>query len=313
MPYVDGEWVSEEVHSMFKEKNGGFKPGWISDTGYRFKKAVTVEMTLPPAVYSFAPSDQGLFFEKKFFPTDRPAILPGLPHQYILDQIKTFWSKKDIYREHGLLHKRGIFMYGNPGCGKTSIIRLLCDEILKMNGIIFTIDDFKNAGKFISEFRSAEPERPILTIQEDIEGFFDGSAGPDQLKAALSFLDGENQANNIVHLATSNEPEKLADRFIKRPGRFDLIVGIHAPSEETRRAYLEYVDPNLKEDVLNDIVTQSKGLSLAYLRELISTYVCLGIPLEETIKRLKSDSKKKLLKNPKNGEEKFGFTVGYEG
>ena len=126
----------------------------------------------------------------------------------------------------------------------------------------------------------------------------------------MSFLDGENQTNNIVHLATTNEPEKLADRFIKRPGRFDLIIGMHAPTEETRRAYLQHVDPKLESSILEELVTKTEGLSLAYLRELISTYVCMGIPLDETLKRLRSDAKVKKLKNKIEG--KLGFTIGYD-
>ena len=142
------------------------------------------------------------------------------------------------------------------------------------------------------------------------QGFFDGTAGPTELKQALSFLDGQDQTNKVVHLATTNEPEKLADRFIKRPGRFDLVIGIHNPTSETRRAYLQHVSPNLETEILDELVEKSEGLSLAYLRELISTYVCLEIPLKETIERLKHDSGKKGLKNKE--DRTMGFTVGYK-
>lgn len=316
MPYRDGQWVndknSELVDLAFSQVTGESKAGWVSETGFKFKKVTLVEHKLPAGVYSFFESDNGRFFEKQNFPTDKPVSLPGLPCEHILNQIKMFWDKREVYHQHGLLHKRGILLYGSPGCGKTSIIRLLCDEIIKADGVVFSIDSFQKAATFVSEFRQAEPERPILTIQEDIEGFFDGTAGADELKAALGFLDGENQTDNIVHLATTNEPEKLADRFIKRPGRFDLVIGLHAPLRETREAYLRHVDPNLDSVVLQEIVEKTDGLSLAYLRELISTHVCLGIPIDETLSRIRTDSKKKILKNKKS-EEKFGFTVGYEG
>jgi SpoVK/Ycf46/Vps4 family AAA+-type ATPase len=304
--YVDGIYVSDDTaDSGLLKKFESPEQGWSSQSGFRFQRAGYVSKKLPSAIYRFVQTDNGMFFEKQSFPTDIAVSLPGLPSDYILDQMKLFWQKADIYKEHGLIHKRGILMYGSPGCGKTSIVRLLCNEILKMG------DDYTRAASFVGEFRSAEPERIILTIQEDIEGYFDGSAGPEQLKSALSFLDGENQTNNIVHLATTNEPEKLADRFIKRPGRFDLVIGMHAPTEETRRAYLRHVDPNLNEDVLEELVQKTEGLSLAYLRELISTYVCLNISLDDTLKRLRFDSKRKSLKNKEDG--KMGFTVGYGG
>lgn len=308
MPYIDGVWTSADRPELEVKKTG--VQGWASQTGFRYQRAGLVSTTLPTGIYGFLKNDHGIFFESRIFPTDNAISLPGLPSDYILDQIKLFWEKGDEYRKHGLIHKRGILLYGQPGSGKTSLIRLLCNEILKRDGVVFLIDDFEMAASCVSEFRSAEPDRIILTVQEDIEGFFDGSAGPDQLKAALSFLDGEDQTNNVVHLATTNEPEKLADRFIKRPGRFDLVIGLHSPTEDTRRAYLRHVDPNLDESILEELVKKSDGLSLAYLRELISTYVCLGIPLEDTLKRLRSDSQRKGLKNKK--DNRVGFTVGYD-
>ena len=182
MPYIDGEWFDRDAYNsqMAKQmiKADGDSQGWSSQSGFRFQRAGIVKEILPSAIYKFIKTDQGMFFEKQTFPTDQAISLPGLPSDYILNQMKVFWEKADLYKEHGLIHKRGILMYGAPGCGKTSIVRLLCDEILKMGGVVFSIDDFENAASFVNEFRSIEPERMILTIQEDIEGYFDGSAGP---------------------------------------------------------------------------------------------------------------------------------------
>lgn len=310
MTYIDGAWIPQKNSDCPIIERVKTSDGWVSQSGFRFLRAGVVKSTLPPDIYRFIRTDQGMFFEKQFFPTDIAASLPGLPSALILDQIKMFWEKAQVYKDHGLLHKRGILLYGSPGCGKTSIIRLLCNDILDLGGIVFTIDDFELAGSFISEFRSVEPNRPVMTIMEDIEGFFDGSAGTVQLKAALSFLDGQDQTNNVVNLATTNEPEKLADRFIKRPGRFDLIIGIHAPGTETRDAYLRHVDPSLSDEIRTRIVEKTEGLPLAYLREVMSSHVCLGVSLEDTLVRLKHDASKKVLKNKEDGQ--FGFTVGYD-
>jgi SpoVK/Ycf46/Vps4 family AAA+-type ATPase len=151
-----------------------------------------------------------------------------------------------------------------------------------------------------------------MTILEDIEGIFRGDQGNREVKAALSLLDGQDQVNNITHIATTNQPEELADRFIKRPGRFDLVIGIHAPSAETRRGYLQHVTKEqIPADKLEELVGKTEGLSLAYLREIASTFLCLDMPIEETLTRLQKNFKMKGLTS-KTRAAKLGFSIGYE-
>lgn len=304
--YIDGVWAGEVLSDKFISRSGG----WVSETGDRFKAVSVVKTALDSGVYSFDKTDQGLFFVTQPFRSDVPARLPGLPCDIILDQIELFWTKEEIYKKHGFVHKRGILLYGEPGCGKTSIIRLLANQIIERGGIVFSIDDFELASQAVTAFRKVEKTRPILTIQEDIEGLFDGSAGNDQVKSALSFLDGQDQVDNIVHIATTNQPEKIADRFIRRPGRFDLVIGIKKPLPETREAYLRHVTNNtIPEEKLKEIVLKSEGFPMSYLREIASTNICLGINLDDTIARLKHNKKAQF----KNTESDLGFVIGYEG
>lgn len=306
--YVDGEWVRDEA--KYAKNLEARKGGWTSDTGARFRAAGMVKDILPSDVYVFRDTESGRFFEKRQFPSDDVAYLPGLPCDYIVNQINEFWKKGAIYQKYGMVHKRGILLYGPPGCGKTSIVKLLCNDLIKKNGVIFSISDFRDAENFVADFRRVEPDRPILTIQEDIEGLFEGKEGAEQIKAALSFLDGQAQVNNIVHIATTNQPESLADRFIKRPGRFDLVIGLHEPTAETREAYLKYIFKNMvSESDLKKLVDETSGLGLAYLREVAATYLCLEIPIAETLKRLHSNKKMKSLKVD---DKKLGFTIGYD-
>jgi energy-coupling factor transporter ATP-binding protein EcfA2 len=242
--------------------------------------------------------------------SDNLIDLPDLPTEYILNQIKKFWSKKEEYAKYGFLQKRGILLYGPPGCGKSSIIAMLKRQIVELDGVVFGLEDFETLTSGLREFREVEPERPVMTIAEDLETYLEGSNGSNVAKsetAALALYDGENQINNVVHIATTNKPDALADRFIRRPGRFDLVIGLHAPTRNTRKAYLESIcKTGLTNEQLNDILDKTKGLSLAYMREIATTFLVLEIPLEETIKRLTKNAKQ-------NFSEREGFSVGFSG
>ena len=158
--------------------------GWAAHSGV-FQSVDDVRVVLPPGIYRMDTGDGKKFFTPVQSPSDSPIDLPGLPSKYLLDQIKLFWSRADRYAEYNFLQKRGILLYGAPGCGKTSIINLLCQDLIGIGGVIFMIDDFEIANACIRHFRTIEPDRPIMTLMEDIEGVFKGEQGNGEIKAAL--------------------------------------------------------------------------------------------------------------------------------
>lgn len=269
---------------------------------------------LPAGVYT---SYQNINGERLFYKyetnTDAVYELPGLPVDFILNQLTTFWAKTAEYKKYGFLQKRGIMLYGPPGCGKSSIVGLIRKNLLDMDGIVFVPmsgTGFSGLSSALAAFRELEPDRPIMTLVEDIETLLESSNGSlvaESEKAALALYDGENQIDNVVHIATTNKPDAVADRFIRRPGRFDVVVGIHNPSRETREAYLVKVcNGHLTLEQKNHILDNTEGLSLAYMREIASTFLVLGLSLEETINRLKMQSKAKY-----KYSSKTGFTIGF--
>ncbi|VVB52802.1 Proteasome-activating nucleotidase 1 [uncultured archaeon] len=289
-----------------------------ANNGTKFASVGKTTRELPAGEYIFEEDSNGrTWASKQKSITDNLIDLPGLPTQFILDQINMFWSKGEEYAKYGWLQKRGILLYGDPGCGKTSIIALLKRQLIGLNGLIFGMGEggYSQLTGGLKEVRDTEPERPVMTVVEDIETYLEGSNGSNvarQEKDALALYDGENQINNVVHIATTNKPDVVADRFMKRPGRFDLVIGLHSPTEAARRVYLESIcKGNISEAQIDEIVTASKGLSLAYMREIASTYLVLGIPLQETIARLRKNSKQNFTKTNKEGFE-VGFGLNKE-
>lgn len=265
--------------------------------------------TVPAGVYSVKIDNVSWYLEPTFFSSDELLKLPGLPIDFITGQIDTFWTRQKTFASCGLLHKRGILLYGAAGCGKTSIIKLLANKLIEDNGIVLLLDDPILAGTALQGIRQIEPDRPILTVIEDIDAFM---TDEHERRLLLAFLDGETQVNHVVHLATTNHPDLLDETIVKRPGRFDVVIELKQPVKEAREAYLRtLIGKQVSEEELMHLVEATAGLGLAHLRELVSATHCLGLNTEETLKRLKGNITLKL-KSPKVGsEEGLGFSVGF--
>lgn len=283
-----------------------------SKRGGLYRPVGHTQDTIPAGIYEIDNDNSGWFLSKVKFPSDALLRLPGMPIDFILDQIKAFWERENLFKQTGLLHKRGILMYGPAGCGKTSIIRLLCDDIVRRDGIVIMVTNCRLAETALGGIRQIEPRRPILTIIEDIETFMGASDESSSARALLALLDGETQVDHIVHLATTNKPEQLEDRIVKRPGRFDLVVGLNHPVADARRTYLEnLLHDHVSKEEMDVMVEETEGLGLAHLRELVVASYCLGMDRKETLARLRTNFKDKLKVKSSKAAGQLGFTVNF--
>lgn len=247
----------------------------------------TVEK-LPAGVYeTFAvPGMWGV--EKLDINSDGIYHLPDMATQLVLDEVQKFWDSEDKYRKHKLLYKRGILLFGPPGGGKTVAIKMLINELISKDGIVLIISDVRLAIVVLKAIRRIEPKRNLIVLFEDIDEIigYNGEA------SVLSMLDGENNVDNILHIATTNYPEKLGPRLVNRPSRFDRRLHVGMPSDAARKAYLEKATDNgLSEEQLVQWVADTKEMSVAHLRELVAAVYCLDQPYPEVVKRLQEMAK----------------------
>lgn len=276
----------------------------------RFYATNVTHDILPSGVYESATDEnENVFLREIEFPSDELVTMAGTPIPYVLDQIMNFQSKVSLFHRLGLVFKRGILFYGPAGCGKTSIIRLIVNEIIKSGGIVLSISNLDDDQNALLKLRQIEPTRQILAIFEDIEKLMDTEEHASNL---LSFLDGEKQIGNIISLATTNKPDILEDRLLKRPGRFDVIIGLNPPTAEARLQYLSRLFKDFDHGLdMNKLVADTEGLGLAHLREVVVSVVCLDQSYEDTIRRLKGNIKEHI-KAPKIGQIcTTGFTFGF--
>jgi len=252
--------------------------------------------TLPSGLYEitwdYKVNDFCMLYQK--INTDELFELPTEEIENILKDIKSFWKKKDFYQQYKPTHKRGILLHGDPGCGKSGIIQLCMKQIInELEGIVINLKDensIKGYLELIPKFRQIEPNRPLIVIIEDIDSVAEYSN--DCTSALLNILDGIKQIENVVYIATTNYPEKLAERITNRPSRFDRRYYVSPPSEEVRKVYiLNKIGDSKSEIDINRWVKDTEGLSMSHLKELFTSVVLLDIEYESAIAHLKGMKK----------------------
>lgn len=254
--------------------------------GAMFHPVGETTKALPSGFYRFVEVHPiGLVAVKVPNETDTLLQLPDSESERLMEEVHEFLTLRDKFKERGLLYKRGIMLYGPPGSGKTATIQVLARTVAEKLGSVAILGDhpqFCSLG--LNMLRRLEPTRQVVVILEDLDALVmrHGEEG------YLSLLDGENQVENVIYVATTNYPERLDRRFVDRPSRFDTIRLIGMPSVAARRAYLKAKEPSLTDEELVAYLKASDGYSVAHLRELLVLTRCFGRSLEEAAKRLDS-------------------------
>lgn len=235
--------------------------------------------------------------------TDDLLRLPDPTCDMLLKEFVDFWSKADQMARRGLATKRGLFLHGPPGSGKTSALQLMCHHMIReMGGVVVLVNHPQTTAAALQLVRQVEADRPIILVYEDIDAMVEHYGEP----GLLALLDGELQVANVVNVATSNYPERLDPRFTDRPGRFDRITLVGMPLPEARAAYFAAKAPEIDEAERTRWVHASEGWSLAHLRELIVAHLVLEEPADVVIERL-NGMRERL---PKSGDHRAG-KVGF--
>lgn len=276
----DSEKIDLDIPSCWSNlKNDEYAPAYV-----------TVPK-VPSGVYEIGWNSnlQTFTLKKQPFKTDELYHLPSYEIMDILKDIDNFWNRVDVYKKYNFIHKRGILMYGEPGCGKSGIIQLISQQIIKNDGIVINIKDEEDVERFtsfIGTFRKIEPKRPLIVLLEDIDSL--AGEGRSQTARLLNILDGVKQIEGVVYIATTNYPEKLQERITNRPSRFDRRYKVELPNEEIRRAYINHKlsDDDLKNVDVDLWVSKTDGMSLSHLKEVVVSVIVMGRTFEETMDNL---------------------------
>ncbi|MDS0283232.1 CDC48 family AAA ATPase [Haloarcula onubensis] len=143
---------------------------------------------------------------------------------------------------------KGVLLYGPPGTGKTLLAKAVANEA-QSNFISVKGPELLN--KFVGEsekgvrevFAKARENAPTVVFFDEIDsiaterggGQTDSGVGERVVSQLLTELDGIEEMEDVVVVATTNRPD-LIDSALLRPGRLDRHVHVPVPDEEARRA-----------------------------------------------------------------------------
>lgn len=295
-------YLNDEDISMSGDVNQ-----WACLPAGTFQGAPTSVKKMPPGVYTWQrnPANDALIAVRKDIVIDDLISFEDGIAARILDEIKLFWTLNGKFKDAGFLHRRGYLLYGPQGSGKTSLVHLILAGTIKHDGVVFICDEPEFLVRGLQIFRRIEPERPVTCLFEDMDAIIQ-SNGEDKI---LALLDGENQIDKVLNIATTNYPERLDKRLVARPRRFDRVICIGMPDKRMRRAYFE---KKLTDADIDKWVAATEGFSFAALAELIISVKCLGNSFDGTVETLKKMTTRK--KGPSSedfnaADQPFGFSA----
>lgn len=143
------------------------------------------------------------------------------------NDLKFYFNNLSIFSKFGQKPLRKYLLHGEPGTGKTSICYDVAKEY-KDEAIIAFCTDLYEVQEIMKA--CAEEDRKVIVIFEDCENSF-YRANSD----TLNFLDGIDRPlvkKGAAILMTTNHPERIEDRILKRPGRIDKLLHIDAVHDE---------------------------------------------------------------------------------
>lgn len=258
-------------------------PQWSTDPGaIMWSVGGHSASSIPAGIYTTQiPWEGPAYLLRGQFSGDKLLDLPNDPSSEVLNHIVDFWSKEEAFKELGVTYKRGILLYGPPGSGKSVTIYRLAQKLEEYNAIMILAQSTNEAKTGISLIKKLEPNRKIVVVFEDIDGII-GRYGDE---AMTHLLDGETDVNNVLFIATTNYPQRLPERLLNRPSRFDVVMRIGMPSEAARKYYIKKVVTNLLVDI-DTLVAATKGLSIAQIKEAIILIQIFDHTIEQAIDKL---------------------------
>ncbi len=183
-------------------------------------------------------------------------------------------------KTYGATPKKGLLLYGPPGCSKTMVAKATATEsglnFIAVRGpelVRMYVGESERALREV--FSKARAVKPSIVFLDEIDAIgarreTNQHVAVQTVTTLLNELDGYEAMEDVFVLAATNSPETL-DPALLRPGRLDVALYVGLPDFEARRDILRtrMLSMPLGRDIDDNALTEgTEGFSGADIVEI---------------------------------------------
>ncbi len=176
----------------------------------------------------------------------------GLEHtkQSLKEAVEWPLKHRESFERMGIRPPRGILLYGPPGTGKTLLAKAVAKEseanFINIKGpSLLSMWVGKSEEGIRKVFERARQVAPCIIFFDEMDalaskrGLEMGTKVTERvLNQLLAEMDGLEGLKDVTIIGATNRPDML-DPAILRPGRFDRVLLVDVPDQESRRKVFE--------------------------------------------------------------------------
>jgi transitional endoplasmic reticulum ATPase len=203
--------------------------------------------------------------------------------QQLVETVQWPLDHANVFDKMKMKPTKGVLMYGPPGTGKTMLAKAVANE---SDSNFISVKGPELLDKYIGEsekgvrqiFEKARENAPTVVFFDEIDaiatqrGANSGGSGVTErvVSQLLTELDGLQNLDDVVVVATSNRPDLIDDALL-RPGRLSKQVHVPVPDENSRESVFQVHTEGkpLSDDVnFNKLAIETEGFVGADIEEV---------------------------------------------
>lgn len=201
-------------------------------------------------------------------------ILPRKTLAMLDRNVAGFMKARDQLKALHFQARKGLLFYGPPGTGKTYTIHYLASQLPNHTTLLVTAEQVALLGEYFTLARFLQPSIMVIEDVDLIARERTHMHGPYEealLNKLLNEMDGLREDAEVLFILTTNRPDQIEPALVSRPGRIDQAIEFPLPDEEGRAKLTKLYARELSvpEEVMGLIVSRTKGVSGAFIKELM--------------------------------------------